>query len=289
MQLNDGILQAEFNIGLALGGGAVKGLAHIGLLKLIDKHGLTPSHISGTSMGAIIGALYAAGLSGLEIETRVREHLIGSSESPANIYKTGNKLVRWAKIFRYEKGPGGLVTADGLFTHLFSELKGIDFNDLKHTFTCSATNFTSGNEVVLNRGKVLQAVQASMAVPGVFAPIYVNIDDVERCLVDGGLVNNVPTSHIQQCNFKIASDVISLSKNEHPKTLEAINGAVNIMVHQATKMALAEYPVDIVHTVDTNGIEAFDFHRMDEALALGDKAASKLEPLLIESLNKAVS
>jgi len=284
MPAHDKTASDQFDIGLALGGGAVKGLAHIGLLKLLDKHKLKPSHISGTSMGAIIGALYAVGLSGLDIENRVKEYLVGSGKKSANIYKRSNQLFKWMKIFRYEKNQGGLVTAEGLFTHFFDELNDIEFDDLNCNFSCSATDFNRGAEVALRHGKVLEAVQASMAVPGVFAPVYKRIDDTQTCLVDGGLVNNLPTNHIQESDFLIASDVISVPNNRKPKTLEAANGAVNIMLHYATARALEQCPVDILHTIDTNGIEAFDFHKIDDVLTLGDDAAIALEPRLLKAL-----
>jgi len=222
MPAHDKTASDQFDIGLALGGGAVKGLAHIGLLKLLDKHKLKPSHISGTSMGAIIGALYAVGLSGLDIENRVKEYLVGSGKKSANIYKRSNQLFKWMKIFRYEKNQGGLVTAEGLFTHFFDELNDIEFDDLNCNFSCSATDFNRGTEVALRHGKVLEAVQA--------------------------------------------------------------NGAVNIMLHYATARALEQCPVDILHTIDTNGIEAFDFHKIDDVLALGDEAAMALEPRLLKAL-----
>lgn len=275
-------------IGLALGGGAVKGLAHIGLLKLLDKHQIKVDHISGTSMGAIVGALYATGMSAEEIEARVKEHIVGPGEKLKAIFQKRGKLLRWAKIFGYEKNSGGLVTADGLFKHLFEELNDLEFNQLKIPFSCAATDFYTGKEVILNNHLVLSAVRASMAVPGIFAPVTCSLEGKEHCLIDGGLVNNLPTNQIQQCDFKIASDVIALSPKTkpktRPKTLTVVNGAINIMLQHATALALERYPADFIHHCASEGVEAFDFHKIGEVLQRGDEAALANEARLLKAI-----
>ncbi|MFL0800935.1 MAG: patatin-like phospholipase family protein [Agarilytica sp.] len=267
--------------GLALGGGGVKGLAHIALLKKLDEMGAKPQAISGTSMGAIIGALYAHGLSGLDIEQRVRSHLFSRRGIVKDTYRRRKHLVKWLKVFKFDKKRGGFITADGLFEHLFSELIACDFSDLEIPFTAVAGDFHSAEEVVLNSGSVLPAVQASMAVPGVFAPINLN----NRLLVDGGVVNNVPCSHVAQPGqLTIASDVISLSEIETPKATEVVSGAFSIMMRAATEQRFALHPPDFIFRPDTKQIDAFDFHKIATVLARGEEAieasAKKLETLL---------
>ncbi len=269
-------------LGLALGGGAVRGLAHIGLLKILDKHDIKPATISGTSMGAIIGALYASGLTGLEIEQRVREHLIEPGDKLKTIYKKRSKLVKWAKVFGYEKARGGLVKAEGLFTHLFDELIDTQFEQLDVPFTCIATDFHRGIEVALREGELLPAVLASMAVPGFFAPVQVQHEGENRTLVDGGLTNNLPTSHIQDCEIKFASDVMALPKKQDPKTLEVVNGAINIMVVNASRLSLHAHPVDLLIQPHAEGVDAFDFHKIDEVLKRGDEEAALHEAQILD-------
>lgn len=267
-------------IGLALGGGAVRGLAHIGLLKLMDKYALRPDMISGTSMGAIIGALYASGLPAVEIEQRVREHIIEPGEKLKSIYRKRQKLIKWTKVFSYEKTSGGLLAADGLFTHLFDELIDAQFSELRIPLKVCATGFHSGVEVTIDDGSVLDAVRASMAVPGVFAPVQFERGEQSQLLVDGGLVNNLPTNHIQHCDLKIASDVMSLPVKERPKTLDIINGAINIMIVNSTQKTLAQAPVNVLHRVAMPDIDAFEFHKIDAVLKRGDSAAATIEPQL---------
>ncbi len=255
--------------GLALGGGGVKGLAHIALLKKLDALGARPTAVAGTSIGAIIGALYAAGLSGMEIEQRVRDHLFSRRDSIKNVYRRRQHLVKWVKVFALEKSRGGLITADGLFEHLFTEIRDLRFSDLAMPFTAVATDFHAGEEVALREGSLLDAVRASMAVPGIFAPVEID----GRRLVDGGLVNNVPCEHAAaEERLLIASDVICLSASEEPKMTRILTGALSIMLRAATEAKFARCPPDFIFAPDTEGIDAFDFHKIAKVLDRGDLA-----------------
>jgi len=268
--------------GLALGGGGVKGLAHIPLLKKIDELGIKPEIISGTSMGAIIGALYAAGLSGLEIEDRVKSHLVSLKDGIKSTYKKRRALVKWVKVFAFEKAKGGLITADGLFEHLFTEILDLEFSDLDIPLSVVATDFHSGKEQRLSEGPLLTAVRASMAVPGVFAPV--DIDG--QLLVDGGLINNVPCGHVSgNDRIVIASDVISLSTNEQPKTTQVLSGALSIMLRAATEKHFAQTPPDFVLTPNTEDIEAFDFHKIPLVLKRGEEAVERQAKALEQLFN----
>ncbi len=280
-------MKNSVSFGLALSGGGVKGLAHIGLLKAIDTLGLTPSYISGTSMGAIIGALYASGLKADEIENRVRQHIVEKGSKAKQIYKNRKNLLKWSRVFSFEKQSGGFFAADGLFEHLFSELVDLDFADLNIPFSAVATNFYTGAEVELKSGEVLPAVKASMAVPGVFAPVKIR----DATLIDGGLVNNLPVKQIQHCKTRIASDVITLPKIEEssklqtPKVKRVLTGSLSIMIHNASQTQLEKYPCSFLHEVNTNSVDTFDFFKIEESLNLGDKAAlnsiEELKRLLI--------
>ncbi len=269
--------------GLALGGGGVKGLAHIALLKKLDELGAKPKAISGTSIGAIVGALYAAGISGNEIENRVREHIFSRKDGLKKVYQNRRKLVKWLQVFGIDKSRGGLITADGLFEHLFTEIVDLEFADLSIPFTAIATNFHTGKEVSIQQGPLLPAVRASMAVPGIFAPV----DIEDTLLVDGGLVNNVPTEYVaQKGRITIASDVISLSKRPNPNSTQILSGAINIMLRHSTELKFSQYPPDFVFCPDTDKIDAFDFHRISRVLDRGDATISEqahnLEKLLIQ-------
>lgn len=253
--------------GLALGGGGVKGLAHIALLKQLDKWGVKPEVIAGTSMGAILGALYAHGLSGEEIEQRVRMHIIGHDEGMKETFRKSKHLLKWARVFSWERGRGGLITADGLFEHLFSEIINLDFNELDIPFKAIATDYYTGQEVVLRSGELLPAVRASMAVPGIFAPVRMNT----HLLIDGGVINNLPCDQVAGCGgLIIASDVISLPTFQAPSSLQVMSGALNIMIADRTRRLMEEFPPDFIFKPNTEGIDAFDFHRIADVLLQGE-------------------
>ncbi|WP_433790709.1 patatin-like phospholipase family protein [Actinoplanes sp. CA-252034] len=140
---------APIRIGLALGGGAVRGAAHIGVLEALDLAGLQPAIITGTSAGALVGALYANGM------------------SPAEIAKVAQTL-RWARLVRPGRTRKALFETSKLGQFLETALDGVDFDGLQRPFAAIACDLTTGREVVLRSGPVASAVLASAAIPGVF-------------------------------------------------------------------------------------------------------------------------
>jgi NTE family protein len=170
----DTLFAKEGRIGYALGGGAARGLFHIGVLGVLEEHGIYPDVIAGTSMGAIIGALYASGLSAGELKKMVIE-------------------LDWKKIIRMTDIAlpfNGLIQGKRITALLKSILKDKDFDQLKKEFACVATDLTTGEEVVMKQGSLIEAVRASISIPLVFTPVKAD----GRFLVDGGLVNVVPVS-----------------------------------------------------------------------------------------------
>jgi NTE family protein len=157
----------------ALGGGGARGLSHIGVLKVLEEHGIYPDVIAGTSMGALVGALYASGLRAGDIERALRLD-----------------LRRLAMLADVRLSLSGLVQGKRVTSALKSFLGDLDFSDLKIPFACVATDIVHGQEVVIRTGPVINAVRASISVPGLFTPVKVR----GRYLVDGGLVNTVPVS-----------------------------------------------------------------------------------------------
>ena len=268
-------MNQQNKIGLVLGGGGIKGLAHIALLKRLDELNLRPDIIAGTSMGAIIGALYAGGLSGAEIESRVVNHIISKGDTGKSIYKKRKALLKWFKVFSYNSERGAFFKANGLFEYLFTEIVDTHFEQLAIPFIAVATDFYQGTEYPISTGSLLPAVQASMAVPGVFAPITHN----GRLLVDGGATNNLPCNHVQpHVGITIASNVINLPQKQNPKTKHILSGALSVMLNQATQATLTEFPADIMFQPNTDGIEAFDFHKINRVLKIAEEAAEKIMP-----------
>ena len=199
-------------IGLTLSGGGAKGLAHIGILKAIDSAGLKIDYITGTSMGAVLGALYAAGYSGKEIEKICKDmdwDALLSNQIPLHSLsmEEKNQYSRFALDLPFINNKIKLTTGliqgqelsirlSELFFHVYNTR---DFNDLHIPFKCMATDLETGNLVVLDSGNLVTALRASMAIPSIFTAV--NIGD--KRLVDGGLVRNFPVKNVKQMGADI--------------------------------------------------------------------------------------
>ncbi len=263
-------------LGLALGGGGVRGLAAVPILKLLDELGIEIQVVSGTSMGAIIGALYSLGLRGQEIEDRVRNHIVLRNDDLRAVYRKRKHLLRWLRVFGIATRRGGILSADGAFQHLFKEISEHDFTDTKRTFSVIATHYWSGEEVVLDSGPLMPAVKASMALPGIFHPEVID----GRLLFDGGLVNNLPYDQVmKKADFCIAVDVINPPRpdeDERPGSYEAMIGAVDIMQVKMLELRMQISRPDIFVRPDIKHVRLLDFHQIEHVLECGEKAAAGL-------------
>ena len=187
---------------LALSGGGIKGYAHIGVLRELEKEGVGIAGIVGTSMGAIVGSLYASGRTSEELERIVMDVNLGElvTASGGNYFNLSDKATRDISMIRPEiytdvhnkvAGPLGFVAGTSVLEYiaqLLSHVTVTDFRRLPIPFAAVATDLVSGEKVVLRRGSLASAVRASMSIPGVFDPWEIN----GRLLVDGGMVSNMP-------------------------------------------------------------------------------------------------
>ncbi len=182
--------RSALKVGIALGGGGAKGLAHIGVLKVLEKHGIVPAQVSGTSMGALVGALYCDRGSIAEVE----KFVLAFEDASLNPYL-------FPKL-----SSTGLISEKKIRNFLVSLFADMRIEDLARPFCCTATDILSGEEVVFCKGSLVDAVLASISVPVLFpAHRYRN-----RFLVDGGLVDLVPVAPLRQngADFIIAVNVI---------------------------------------------------------------------------------
>ena len=175
---------SPLKIGVALGGGSARGFAHIGALACLERHDFAPDLIVGTSFGAIVGALYAAGL------------------SPQEIAQTANSM-RWrdlSKVLDFGLHKAALFSGDKLETYLDELVEGRDFSDLKRTLIVVATDLATGAPVNLTSGPLARALRASASMPGVFSPVEVD----GKFLVDGGLGSPLPLATLEGYVLDIA-------------------------------------------------------------------------------------
>jgi NTE family protein len=301
-------------IGLALGGGAARGFAHIGILRVLLANGIVPDVVVGTSIGAVVGGAYAAGhLDTLEVWARSFQG-VRNILSYLDIRLTGS----------------GLIGGEKLATRLEESIGSTLIEDLAVKFATVATEVRTGHEIWLTRGRMVEAMRASYALPGIFSPVLIG----DRWLVDGALVNPVPVSAARALGAEIviaanlSSDIFTHSttiyshgatsatpepvlptdaaaaKRRFPRLFsvertvkrEFFGGggrpgissvmvdAFNIMQDRITRARLAGDPPDLLITPRVGQIGWFDFHRADDLINFGARAAERA----IDSIQEAI-
>lgn len=253
-------------IGVALGGGGVRGLAHILVFEALDELGCRPSVIAGTSMGAIIGAIYAGGMRGRDIRELVAKRLASRSEKWRDIYARRSDVLRWARALLPEKSRGGIVNIDSLIEALLDEVGVSTFEKLEIPLLVVAADFWQECEFVFERGDLHPALRASAAVPGVFAPVSVE----GRVLVDGGVVNLVPYDLIMdRCDLTVGVHVGQTrcpGSHEVPSVFESLLASVDIMQSATLAEKMRRIQPDIYLYPEIRDVGILDFGRSDEVL-----------------------
>ncbi len=296
-------------IGLALGGGAARGFAHIGVIRTLEAHGIIPDVIVGTSIGAVVGGCYAA--------------------------KEMDNLESWARTLTVRGVLGyldislsgsGLIGGGHLAARLEAGLKESRVEDLPLRFAAIATEFNTGHEIWLTRGRLSDALRASYSLPGIFPPVLIG----GRWLVDGALVNPVPVSAARALGARLVIAVNLNSDLFGRGTIIASHGpdeneiapeppkansfrrmfsgerslrrqffgrrgrpglptvmveAFNVMQDRITRARLAGDPPDVLISPRLGGIGWFDFHRATDAVDIGNEANTKA----LDAVNEAVT
>ncbi|MBR0715086.1 patatin-like phospholipase family protein [Bradyrhizobium liaoningense] len=299
-------------IGLALGGGAARGFAHIGILRTLLANGIVPNVVVGTSIGAVVGGAYAAG------------HL-DALEEWAHSLRGVRNILGYLDI---RLNGSGLIGGEKLASRLEQAIGPTLIEDLPVKYAGVATEVRTGHEIWLTRGRLVDAMRASYALPGIFSPVLIG----DRWLVDGALVNPVPVSAARALGAEIviaanlSSDIFTHSttiyshgtmpgaaepvaedastKRRFPKFFspertvkrEFFGGggrpgissvmvdAFNIMQDRITRARLAGDPPDMLITPRVGQIGWFDFHRADDLIAFGTRAAERA----IDSIQEAI-
>ncbi len=234
-------------IGLTLSGGGAKGLAHIGILQAIDSAGLKIDYITGTSMGSIIGAMYAAGYSGDTIEqmTKIIDWGLLFSTSPqlsAISIEEKSEYEKYAIEIPYIDGKfkigKGIIEGQELwlkFSDVFKPVYNItDFSKFSIPFKCIGTDLSNGNAVVMDHGNIVTAIRASMAIPSVFTPVKYD----NKLLVDGGVVNNFPVLDVKEMG---ADYVIGVNLNAGLLKADELETALDILLQIGFFKDAADY------------------------------------------------
>jgi len=237
-------------IGLALGGGAVRGFAHIGVIKMLEAQGIVPDYVVGTSAGSVAGVLYAAGFSGFDLQ-RIAFDLDSATVTDWNLF--GN----------------GLIKGEALQNYINKLVQNQPLEKLKRPFACVATRLRDGNGVLFRTGNAGMAVRASSSVPGIFEPVMINTDEY----VDGGLVSPVPVRYARQMG---ATFVIAVDVSTPPSTTLA-SGKWDLLMRSfdimGRNLRVAQLPeADVVIAPNLNGIASTDFEGKNLAILAGEQA-----------------
>lgn len=264
---------------LVLMGGGARGLAHIGVLRVLEENGLVPDIIAGTSMGAIVGGLFAAGLSG----ARMTEMLGGLGldndvDKPArrNLFKRPKNLFEYVMLSDYKNrffSKMGLGKEDAIETYLKRCVGDIRIEDLPIKFLCNAVDLVSGKEVLFAEGTLATALRATMSLPLVFAPVRMQ----GMLLLDGGLLNSAPVEAAEKAGAEVTVlvDIHRPIKKMSPEKLKNTFQVVQRMIDVAWAASFEERArhADFVLRVPVD-LRTLDFSEPRRIALKGEKAAA---------------
>ncbi|MGN6224266.1 patatin-like phospholipase family protein [Pseudoxanthomonas sp.] len=255
---------APVKVGIALGGGAAKGFAHIGVIKMLEANGIQPVVVSGTSAGSVVGALYASGMDPFQMQKQA--------------FALDETKIRDVRLFS-----GGLVQGQALQDYVNELLGKRPIEKLQKPFAAVATQLETGQRTVFVRGNVGQAVRASSSIPGVFEPVVIG----KATYIDGGVVSPVPVDAARQlgADFVIAVDISSKASGTRPGSmLGIVNQSITIMGQKLGEQELAR--ADVVIRPRVNEIGPADFEQKNNAILEGERAAMAVMPQIREKLDQ---
>jgi NTE family protein len=260
-------------LGIALGGGGARGIAHIAFLKVLDELNLRPAVISGTSMGALIGALYASGHTGVDIERIFKE-------------------LNWRDIlslmdFSWLHVKEGLIQGEKISRFLAKLTQNKRIEELDIPLRIVAADYWKQQEVVFKAGNLAEAVRASISLPGIFEPVVAD----QRVLVDGGVVNSLPYELIRgECDVLVAVNVIGEKLPEgkgvrKPGIFEAFFSTFQMMEAANIENKLKQSRPDYYIKPRLTNIELLDFQQMNKILTSVEPDAVEFKKFLEKTLN----
>ena len=281
----------DIKVGVVLSGGGAKGLAHIGALKVIEDAGIRIDYIGGTSMGAIVGGLYASGYNAKQLDSIFRtidfETLI-QDEVPrsAKTFFEKDDAERYALTLPFDDFkvaiPSGISKGQNVYnllSRLLIHVKDVnDFSELPIPFFCVATNIETGEEIILNRGYLPRAVSASAALPTLFSPVTIN----DTIYIDGGVVNNYPVDEVRAMGADI---MIGVDVQHDLWNRDKLKSAVDVMLqinNYRTMNAMVEKKkrTDIYIHPQIDEFSVVSFADERQIVKAGETASTELLPAL---------
>ncbi len=273
------MLKRKPKLGIALSGGGARGLAHIGVLKVLEKAGIKPDFIAGTSMGGVIAAAYAFG------------------QTPAQMEEEALKLRKLSSVLGLLADPSlpwkGLVEGKKIRDYFHEHIGDATFDEARIPLALVAVDLKSGREVVMREGRVVDALRATISVPGIFTPYAYD----DKILVDGGILNNLPADVVRKMGAEVviavdvSCDLESFERDnfpfsQMPEVIAVLWRTVEVMEKELRDRKLREAAPDVLISPPlTRDISVFTgFNRVAEIIAAGEEAAEKALPRIEELL-----
>lgn len=273
-------------LGLALGGGGARGLAHIIVIEVVEELGLPIACIAGTSIGAIIGWGVASGLSGRQMREVAMETFLDGREVAARAWKMRPK--GWGGLLNL----GTQLDANAVLAAFMPDGLAKTFDTLTIPLSVVTTDYYGWTSHTVMAGPIQPAVAASIAIPFVFKPTLLN----GRVHVDGGVVNPLPTGALGPCDMVVAVDVIGgpeprgenggKSADQPPTQMESILGATQLCMQTITKAHLAQHPPDVLITPPIANFPALNFLKAREVLTAADGKRDVIKRQLSEGVER---
>ena len=272
-------------IGLALGGGGIRGIAHVPVLQVFDDLGIRPTRLAGASMGAVVGALYASGMTARDIRDLVDKYLLVDRSSLRETLQNVPHALRLVESLSQPALRGGLIKADRFVRYLLEEIGRNAFEELEIPLAVIATDAWTGDEVVHEKGPLKPAIQSSMAVPGIFQAVRVG----DRILMDGGVVNQVPYDKVrEETDYVIAIDVGN--RHEPRSTIPGALESVLLTAELMQKARMSERrrmdPPDLYIEMAMPGYRLMDFTKTRDILQIGERNAREVRAFLEKTMRR---
>lgn len=252
-------------VGLVFGGGAARGYAHIGVIKILEEAEITVDYVAGASVGSVFGALFCAGLGWREIEDHARS-------------------IKWRNLISFHLDKRGIFLADKLEEHLDTLIGGRQFEELDIPLSVTAVDAQNGSQIVLDNGNVASAVRASCSVPGIFPPYEKN----GSVLIDGGMRNSVPADVVKKmgADFVIAVNLNGERiHNSYPKNaFQILKNTVNILI--SNNMVVGMPFIDILVVPDLTEFKYGSLRKKKDIIRKGEEAMSEALPEVIRNIQE---